>query len=137
MRNSRPILLVEDDDTDALTTQRALKELQVPNELIRTTDGEEALEYLQDKDNETPGLILLDLNIPGMDGFEFLETIKADEELKRTPVVVLTTSESDENVDASFGLGAAGYLVKPVNYKQFVESMKTLDTYLTVSRLPS
>lgn len=137
MRNSRPILLVEDDDTDALTTQRALKELQVPNELIRAANGEEALEYLKDKDNETPGLILLDLKIPGMSGFKFLETIKADEELRRTPVVVLTTSESNENVDESFGLGAAGYLVKPVNYKQFVESMKTLDTYLTLSRLPS
>ncbi len=136
MRNSKPILLVEDDDADALFTKRALGELRVTNKLVHTVDGEDGLEYLRGESNQKPCVILLDLNMPRMNGFEFLKIVKADDELKKISVVVLTTSETDEDVVESFGLGVAGYIVKPVDYKQFVEAMKTVDMYWTLSRLP-
>jgi len=135
MRNSRPILLVEDDDVDALTTKRALTEINVANALVHKFDGEEALEYLSNG-NARPCVILLDLNMPKMNGFEFLRIIKADENLKKIPVIVLTTSDTDQNIIESYELGVAGYITKPVDYRQFVESMKTVDMYWTLSRLP-
>jgi len=137
MRNSRPILLVEDDDVDAMTTQRALNELKVTNELIHTVDGEDALKYLRDEGNREPCVILLDLNMPRMNGFEFLKIAKADTTLRKIPVIVLTTSDDDEGVVESFDLGVAGYIVKPVSYSQFVEAMRAVDMYWTLSRLPN
>lgn len=136
MRNSKPILLVEDDDVDAMTTQRALGELKVTNELIHKIDGEEGLEYLRDENNRKPCVILLDLNMPRMNGFEFLKITKADTMLRKIPVVVLTTSDADEGIVESYNLGVAGYIVKPVSYQQFVEAMKTVNMYWTLSRLP-
>ena len=136
MQNYKPILLVEDDDADAIITQRALKELKVANKLVRKVDGEDAIVYLRDQTNERPCVTLLDLNMPRMNGFEFLKIVKADDVLKRIPVVVLTTSNEDQNVVESFNLGVAGYIVKPVNYTRFVEAVKTLDMYWTLSRLP-
>ncbi|MFH1613482.1 MAG: response regulator [Planctomycetota bacterium] len=132
-----PILLVEDDDVDAMITQRALNELNVTNKLVHKVDGEDALEYLRDQANQKPCVILLDLNMPRMNGFEFLRIVKSDDILKRIPVVVLTTSTEDQNVVEGFELGVAGYIVKPVNYMQFVEAMRTLHMYWTLSRLPS
>lgn len=129
-------MLVEDDDIDAMTTQRALNELKVTNELIRTVDGEDALEYLRKEGNREPCVILLDLNMPRMNGFEFLKIVKADTTLRKIPVIVLTTSDDDEGVVESFDLGVAGYIVKPVSYSQFVEAMKTVDVYWTLSKLP-
>ena len=136
MRNSKPILLVEDDDVDAMTTQRALNELKVTNELIHKIDGEKGLEYLRDENNRKPCVILLDLNMPRMNGFEFLKITKADTMLRKIPVVVFTTSDADEGIVESYNLGVAGYIVKPVSYQQFVEAMKTVDMYWTLSRLP-
>lgn len=136
MRNYRPILLVDDDDVDAIITQRAINELKITNELLRKVDGEEALEFLRNAENPRPCVILLDLNMPRMNGFEFLKVAKADAELKRIPVVVLTTSDVDQNILDSFDLGVAGYIVKPVDYKQFVEAMKTINMYWTLSQLP-
>jgi CheY-like chemotaxis protein len=137
MKNSnRPILLVEDDDVDAMTVQRSLKELKVTNELIRRTDGEDALDYFRNPDNQEPCIILLDLNMPRMNGFEFLRIIKTDEQLRRIPVVVLTTSDNDEGIVESYDLSAAGYVVKPVDYAQFIEAMKILNMYWTLNRLP-
>jgi len=138
MRNSKkPILLVEDDDVDAMTTQRALNELKVTNELIHKIDGEDALEYLRDENSQKPCIILLDLNMPRMNGFELLKITKADTMLKKIPVVVLTTSDADEGIVESYNLGVAGYIVKPVSYQQFVEAMKTVDIYWTLSRSPN
>ena len=137
MKNSRPILLVEDDDADTIMTQRALSDLKVTNKLTRTVDGKDALDYLRGQNNQKPCVILLDLNMPRMDGFEFLKIAKADDVLKRIPVVVLTTSADDRNVVESFNLHVAGYIVKPVDYKQFVEAMRTIDMYWTLSRLPN
>ena len=136
MRSSKPILLVEDDDVDAMTTQRALNELRVVNELVRKSNGEEALDYLRDENNEKPCVILLDLNMPRMNGFEFSQIAKADDVLKRIPIIVLTTSEANENVIESFGVSVAGYIVKPVHYQEFVQAMRTLDMYWNLSRLP-
>ena len=129
-------MLVEDDDVDAMTTKRALNELRIANELVRSANGEEALEYLRDEKNAKPCIILLDLNMPRMNGFEFSRIIKADEKLKRIPIIVLTTSEATENIIESFGVSVAGYIVKPVHYHEFVEAMKTLDMYWNLSRLP-
>ena len=136
MRNFKPILLVDDDDVDTLIVQRSLKELKVTNELVCRVDGEDALEYLRNEGNPKPCVILLDLNMPRMNGFEFLKIAKADDNLKKIPVVVLTTSDMDQHILDSYNLGAAGYIVKPVDYRQFVEAMKTVDMYWTLSRLP-
>jgi len=136
MKNSMPVLLVEDDDVDAMTTKRAFNALKVANKLVHRIDGEDALEYLKDEANDKPGVILLDLNMPRMDGFEFLKVVKADASMKKIPVVVLTTSDTRETVVESFELGVAGYIVKPMSYKKFVEAIKTLDAYWTLSRLP-
>ena len=136
MRNTRPILLVEDDSVDAMTVKRSLHDLGAKTMLVRSTNGEEALEYLRDPANEMPCIILLDLNMPKMNGIEFLKVIKADDVLKKIPVVVLTTSKEDCDVVDSFELSVAGYMIKPVDYKQFLESMKTLHSYWSLSRLP-
>jgi CheY-like chemotaxis protein len=136
MKSDKPILLVEDDRVDAMTVQRALKDLKVMNRLDIAGDGEEALAFLRDPANERPCLILLDLNMPRMNGIEFLEVIKQDEVLKRIPVVVLTTSAEEQDKLDSFSLGVAGYMVKPVDYGQFVEVVRTIDLYWTLSELP-
>ena len=136
MRNTKPVLLVEDDNVDAMTVKRSIEDLELKTKLVRTTNGEEALEYLRDEKNEMPCFVLLDLNMPKMNGIEFLKIIKADDRLKKIPVIVLTTSKEDQDVVESFELSAAGYMIKPVDYKQFVDSMKTLHMYWSLSRLP-
>ena len=137
MRNSKPILLVEDDTVDVMTVERALKDLRVARELVAIGDGEQALAYLRDDGNAKPCVILLDLNMPKMNGTEFMRIVKADEALRRIPVVVLTTSNSEQDISNSFGLGAAGYMVKSVDYKKFMEIIKTIDLYWTLSKLPA
>jgi CheY-like chemotaxis protein len=137
MRNSKPILLVEDDRVDAMTVKRALKDLKVTNLLVHTLNGEEALNHLRAESNGNPCVILLDLNMPKMNGVEFLKVVKADDVLKSIPVVVLTTSQEEQDVVESFKLSAAGYIVKPVDYKKFVEAMRTIDVYWTLSELPN
>jgi DNA-binding response OmpR family regulator len=136
MRNSKPILLVEDDLVDAMTVERALKDLNVTNPLVHTLNGEEALEHLRNDSNEKPCVILLDLNMPKMNGIELLKILKADDELKRVPVVVLTTSRDTEDKIETFGLSVAGYIVKPTDYKKFVEAVRAVDLYWTLSELP-
>jgi CheY-like chemotaxis protein len=134
MKTKRTILLVEDDHVDAMTVERALKDVRVTNPLHIASDGEEALEYL--KTNETPCLILLDLNMPRMNGIEFLQAVKADSVARRIPVVVLTTSEAEQDKIKSFDLCVAGYMIKPVDYKRFVDIVRTIDMYWTLSELP-
>jgi CheY-like chemotaxis protein len=137
MQNSKPILLVEDDTVDVMTVKRALKDVQVTSELVAAGDGEQALAYLRDDGNAKPCVILLDLNMPKMNGIEFMRIIKADEVLQRIPIIVLTTSNSDQDISKSFELGAAGYMLKSVDYKKFIEIIKTIDLYWTLSKLPS
>jgi CheY-like chemotaxis protein len=133
---SKPILLVEDDQVDTMTVIRALKDIRVTNPLVQQENGEEALNYLRDPNNEKPCLILLDLNMPIMNGVEFLQVIKHEDQLKSIPVVVLTTSEEQQDKVNSFNLGVAGYMAKPVDYRQFVEVMRSIDTYWTISEMP-
>lgn len=137
MQNSKPILLIEDDNVDVMTVNRALRDSKVTNQLVSIGNGEEAIEYLKDKNATEPSIILLDLNMPKMDGAEFLKVVKADNILKKIPVVILTTSNSDRDVIESFELGAAGYMVKSVDYEKFVEIIRTIDQYWTLSKLPS
>ena len=130
------IMLVEDDEVDAMTVRRALKELHVTNPLVQAENGEEALAALRDPAQAKPCIILLDLNMPVMGGIEFLQVVKQDATLKRIPVVVLTTSDEQEDKLASFDLGVAGYIRKPVDYQQFVEAVRSVDAYWTLSELP-
>lgn len=136
MKSKKPILLVEDDRVDQITVKRALKDINVTNLLIIVSNGEEALEFLRDERNEKPGIILLDLNMPKMNGIEFLKAAKQDNLLKRIPVVVLSTSKQDQDKIASFNLGVAGYMIKPVDYIQFVDVIRTINMYWTLSELP-
>lgn len=132
----KPILLVEDDRVDVMTVNRALKEIKVANPVVNLENGEEALKYLRDPGNVKPCIILLDLNMPIMNGIEFLEVVKHDSLLRRIPVVVLTTSGEQQDKINSFDLGVAGYMAKPVDYRQFVEVMRTIDAYWTISEVP-
>jgi CheY-like chemotaxis protein len=137
MQESEPILLVEDDTVDAMTVKRALRDLKVCNSVAHVTNGEEALEYLQDVTQPKPCLILLDINMPKMNGIELLKVLKADSDLHTIPVVMLTTSTNDRDIIQSFHLSAAGYMIKPVDYKQFVETIRTIDNYWRLSRIPN
>ncbi|GJI97063.1 response regulator [Duganella sp. BJB488] len=133
---NKPILLVEDDHVDIMTIKRALKEIHVGNEVVSMEHGEAGLAYLRDPANERPCIILLDLNMPIMNGIEFLQQIKLDASLRRIPVVVLTTSEEQQDKVHSFDLGVAGYMAKPVDYRRFVEMMRSIDLYWTISEMP-
>jgi len=136
VRSNKPILLVEDDVVDAMTVKRALKDINVLNRLDIVSNGEEALEYLRDGESQKPCIILLDLNMPKMNGIEFLKIAKQDEVLRRIPVVVLTTSKGEQERTESFNLNVAGYMIKPVDYLQFVETVRTISLYWTLSELP-
>jgi CheY-like chemotaxis protein len=134
---NKPILLVEDDQVDTMTVMRALKEIHVTNPLVHLENGEDAVNYLRDPQKETPCIILLDLNMPIMNGIEFLQVVKNDSSKVRCiPVVVLTTSEEQQDKVNSFNLGVAGYMAKPVDYRQFVEVMRSIDAYWTISEMP-
>src|SRR4030042_66039 len=136
MRHSRPVLLVEDDHVDAMTVKRALKELNVINPLVHTLNGEEALNHLRAEGNNSPCVILLDLNMPRMNGIEFLKIIKADSELQCIPVIALTTSKADYDKSQCFDNGIAGYIVKPTHYDEFVRALKIFNLYWSLNELP-
>jgi CheY-like chemotaxis protein len=130
------ILLAEDDADDRLLVKEALAEGRVVNDLRFVEDGEELLDYLRRRgryaDPEAsprPGLVLLDLNMPRKDGREALREIKSDPDLKRIPVVVMTTSKAEEDVLRSYDLGANSYITKPVTFDRLVELMKVLGRY--------
>jgi CheY-like chemotaxis protein len=136
MRGEKPILLAEDDQVDAMAIKQAFKTIHVTNRVDIVGNGEEALSYLRNSENERPCIILLDLNMPKMDGIEFLRIAKQDKTLGSIPVVVLTTSGEEQDKVDSFSLGVAGYMLKPVDYQKFVEVVKTVDLYWTLSELP-
>lgn len=136
------ILLVEDEPADANLVRAALREGKVFCNLHHVLDGVEALEFLR-RQNEAyraapqPDMILLDLNMPRMNGREFLAAIKADATLQGIPVVVLTTSDVERDVVASYKLGAAGYITKPVDMEQFIDAIRQIgDYWFTLARLP-
>ena len=136
------ILLVEDNPGDVRLTQEALKESKVTNNLSVAEDGVEALAFLKREgkyaDAPRPDLLLLDLNLPKKDGRELLEEIKADENLKRIPVVVLTTSKAEEDILRMYDQHANCYITKPIDFDQFIDVVKSIeDFWLTIVKLPT
>jgi CheY-like chemotaxis protein len=135
------ILLVEDDDGDVLMTREAFEYHKIRNRLHVVSDGEKALQFLRRQgpygDAPRPGLILLDLNLPRKDGREVLADLKTDPELCVIPVVVLTTSEAEEDILRSYSLHANAYVSKPVDFSRFVEVIRQIDEFfVTVVKLP-
>ena len=136
MRKSRPLLLVEDDQVDARAVKRALSDLNSADFVVHLPDGEQALGYLRSGVNERPSLILLDLNMPRMNGIEFLKEVKKDASLRRIPIVVLTTSTEDRDVLGTFEYSVAGYMVKPIDYPKFIQTIRAITEYWSLSVLP-
>lgn len=134
------ILLVEDNPNDVEITRRALEKGRVRNELTVARDGQEALDILFGNGNggaPRPGLILLDLNLPKVDGREVLEKIKADPKLKRIPVIVLTVSTREEDVIRSYDLGVNTFISKPVRFEDFIKVVTTIKEYwILIATLP-
>ena len=135
------ILLVEDDPADVLMTQEAFEHHKIRNTLHVVSDGVEALRFVRREppyeDVPRPGLILLDLNLPKKDGREVLAEIKADPQLRTIPVVILTTSEAEEDILRSYSLHANAYVTKPVDFDRFVEVVRQIDDFfVTVVKLP-
>lgn len=137
MNNLRPILLIEDDTTDTITVKRSFNDLKIENPLVCVTGGKEALEYLQDRKNIKPCVILLDLIMPEMNGIEFLRIVKSHDVLKTIPVVALTVSQQQQDKIESFELGIAGYIIKPSDYESFVKAIETINIYWNYSELPN
>jgi CheY-like chemotaxis protein len=134
------VLLVEDDPGDVLMTKEAFEHYKLRNVLHVVTDGEQALQFLRRTggyaDAPRPGLILLDLNLPRLDGLEVLAELKADPELKVIPVVILTTSQAQQDVLRSYALHANAYVSKPVDFETFMEAIRQIDSFfVTVVKL--
>ncbi len=141
-RKEIDVLLVEDDPGDVLMTREAFEENKVANRLAVVSDGESAMAYLRKEgsfaDAPTPDLVLLDLNLPRMDGREVLAAMKGDDALRSIPVVVLTTSEAEEDVLRSYALHANAYVTKPVDFERFIDVVRQIDDFFVqVVRLPS
>jgi CheY-like chemotaxis protein len=136
------ILIVEDDPNDVELTLTALEEYKLANEVVVTRDGEEALDYLycrgkfETRSTGNPAVLLLDLKLPKRDGREVLQQIKSDEKLKMIPVVVLTSSHEEKDVVASYKLGVNAYVVKPVDFHEFVNAVKELGVFWAVINEP-
>jgi len=145
--DGRPIdiLLVEDNDVDVKITQLAFEESKVKNSIYVTRDGEDALNYIykrgeyeeSKKEAPTPDLILLDLNMPKIGGLEVLKALKADEFYKSIPVIILTSSASEEDIAKSYRDGATNYIQKPIDFEGFVDIVEGFNYYwLNISKLP-
>jgi CheY-like chemotaxis protein len=135
------VLLVEDDAGDVLMTREAFEHYKIRNELHVVTDGEQALQFVRRQGEfagaPRPGLIMLDLNLPRRDGLEVLAELKADPELRVIPVVILTTSQAEEDIIRSYALHANAYVTKPVDFERFIEVIRQIDNFfITVVKLP-
>ncbi len=141
VKDNAPILLIEDDDVDVEIVKRAFKRCEIKNQLYVTCNGEDGLNFLShngkysNEINPRPGVILLDINMPIMNGIEFLKVIKNDDDFKSIPVVVLTTSGQPSDVNESFELGVAGYFIKSLEFDEFTDAVSTISTYWTLSEL--
>ena len=136
MQDSKPILLIEDGPADAMVFRRVFEDLKLTNPLVHSNNGKEALDYLRSESNKKPCVILLDSSMPEMNASEFLKALKADDVLKNIPVVALTTSSDEQNIAENFKLGVAGHIVKPIDSKKFVEAIRIIHLYWTLSELP-
>lgn len=136
------VLLIEDDEVDVMNVKRAFKRNNITNPLYVAFNGLEALKMLRGQDSNSPQIpkrrriILLDLNMPRMGGIEFLQELRSDSELKSIPVIILTTSDEDQDRIEAYNLNVAGYLLKPVKFSQFAEAMATLNKYWSLCEIP-
>ncbi|MBD2450466.1 response regulator [Nostoc sp. FACHB-152] len=136
------ILLVEDDEVDIMNVKRAFKKVNINNPLYLASNGIEALAMLRSKNGQPPQvptqrrLILLDLNMPRMGGIEFLQELRSDPQLRGTPVVIMTTSNQDQDRVEAYNLNVAGYILKPVTFNNFVDMMATLNKYWLLCEIP-
>jgi CheY-like chemotaxis protein len=129
MQMLKPILLVEDDVVDASTVKQALHDLRVKNAVVHKNDGEEALEFLRDEKNPKPALVLLDLNMPKINGVELLGIMRQDIRFQHIPVVVLTVSKYEQDKLDTFNLGVQGYIIKAVDYDAFLRATDIIIRY--------
>lgn len=129
IRESQPILIIDDSEDDFYAAKRALVKANLYNPIEHATSGDSAIALLQSKTFTRPGLILLDLNMPGTDGRQTLEIIKRDKMLKTIPVVILTTSDDERDIETCYALGANTYIQKPVNFEGLIEAMNRLKGY--------
>lgn len=137
-----PVLLAEDNPDDILITQRAWKKGLIKNKLYVVKDGEEALDFLYRKgkylDAPRPSLMLLDLKMPKIDGFEVIQMIKGDDSLKRMPIIVLTTSNRHEDVKRAYDMGCNAYIVKPVSFDNFIKAVAEIQRFwLILCEIPT
>lgn len=137
MQNAKPVLLVEDNIVNAMAVKRAFGNLKAPKSVVHLENGEEALKYLKDDSNRKPDLILLDINMPGMNGIDFLRIIKGNPILKSIPVVMLATSDDERDITDCFELNVVGYVIKPLDEELFVETIETVARYWCCSKLPN
>ena len=135
MKNHKTVLLLEDNEIEIQKVNRAFLKLGFSNTIISKKNGKEGLDWLEKNLDNLPGLILLDLNMPIMNGLEFLKQVKAHEVLKKVPVIIMTTSKQLSDKVQSFENHAAGYMVKPVRYSEFVEMLSTIQHYWTTSEI--
>lgn len=136
MNSSKAVLLIEDDQIDRMTIERSFRTLNIKNNLKTANNGQEGLNALYEG-SDLPCLIILDINMPKMNGLEFLKIIKTDENYRKIPVVVLTTSNDENDKNTCYTLGVAGYIIKPINYKEFQEVIKTLNNYWNINQFIS
>ena len=133
MRNLR-VLLIEDDMIEVMKLNRTVSKLELPHKIIEANNGEEALKILQNKD-ELPDIILLDLNMPKLNGIEFLNILKNDEILKYIPTIILTTSNNQRDLLECYKIGIAGYVLKPLKYEDYMSKIEKLLGYWSINEL--
>ncbi|GAB3817272.1 response regulator [Pontibacter rugosus] len=130
------ILLVEDDEVDIMNVQRAFKKNTITNPLFIARNGEEALEMLRTDQVPFPHIIILDINMPKMNGIEFLRELRADEQFKSASVFVMTTSNEDSDKMSAYNFNVAGYILKPLSFEKFITSVATLNSYWKLCERP-
>jgi CheY-like chemotaxis protein len=135
------ILLVEDDPSHAWLIEKNLRRSNIANQIVKLKDGQEALDYLfgggaAGANGTTPLLVLLDLNMPGVSGYQILRRLKADQRTRSVPVVVLTTTDDAVEIKKCYDLGCNVYITKPVDYRQFSEAIRRLGLFLTIVKMP-
>ncbi len=134
MKQKLKILLIEDDMIEVMKVNRTISSLKLPHEVVEVSNGEEALDYLK-SENSLPDIILLDLNMPKMNGVEFLNILRNDKVLRYLPTIILTTSSNQKDILECYKAGVAGYIVKPLKYEDYVKKLKHLLEYWSVNEL--
>ena len=136
MKTTKPVLLIEDDKIDVMLTRKVFEENEINNNLLVAENGEVAIDILENVEDELPGIIFLDLNMPRMNGIEFLSVIKKHNKFRNIPVIILTTSKNEQDIEKCFGLGVAGYITKPTIFEDYLEAIKIVNQYWKLSEIP-